>query len=145
MLLMAMFILIILSLLGFVLLTFSSMESSVASNGLWAEGAFNAAESGVQKGMDQISAVPTTSIVAIPVTTIATSYSYRSGRRTDAGPQPLQFISTKTESGYSLESGTGYNSAGYVFYVYQINATGTGPLNSQREIEVQAEYGPASK
>jgi Tfp pilus assembly protein PilX len=144
-LLMALFVLIILSLLGFVLLTFSGMESGIASNGLWAEGAFNAAEAGVQKGMDQLSAVPTTSIQTIPVTTIGGSYSYRSGRRTDTAAQPLQFISTKNEAGYSLEMGTGYNNAGYIFYIYQINATGSGPLNAQREVEVQAEYGPASK
>ena len=37
-LLMALFVLIILSLLGFVLITSSNTESSVAINGLWAEG-----------------------------------------------------------------------------------------------------------
>jgi hypothetical protein len=121
------------------------METGIAANGLFAEGAFNAAEAGVQKGMDQLSAVQSTSVQAIPVTTIASSFSYRSGRRTDTSAQPFQFIGPRTESGYSLESGTGYNNAGYAFYVYQINATGSGPLNSQREIEMQAEYGPASK
>jgi Tfp pilus assembly protein PilX len=144
-LLMALFVLIILSLLGFVLITSSNTESSVAINGLWAEGAFNAAEAGVHTGIDQLSANPTTSIVAVPVTNIGDSYSYRSGRRTDTAPQPLQFIRTQSEAGYSLENGTGYNSAGYAFLIYQINATGAGPLNAQREVEVQAEYGPTSK
>ena len=78
---MALFVLIILSLLGFVLITSSNTESSVAINGLWAEGAFSAAEGGLHTGIDQLSANPTTSIVAVPVTTIGDSYSYRSGRR----------------------------------------------------------------
>ena len=144
-LLMSMFVLIILSLLGLVLLTSSNMETGIAANGLFAEGSFNASEAGVQRGIDQLSAIQATSIQAIPVTTIGGSFSYRSGRRTDTSAQPLQFLGPRTESGYSLETGTGYNNAGYAFYVYQINATGSGPLNAQREIEVQAEYGPASK
>ena len=144
-LLMALVVLVILSLLGCALLGFASMESSVANNGLWAEGAFNAAEAGISRGIDQISSNPTTSVQAIPVTTIGGRYAFRSGRRTDTAAQPLLFLREQQESGYSLEGGTGYNAAGYAFFVYQINATGTGPLNSQREIEVQAEYGPASK
>jgi len=143
-LLMALFVLIILSLLGFVLITSSNTESSVAINGLWSEGAFNAAEGGLHTGIDQLSANPTTSIVAVPVTTIG-DYSYRSGRRTDASAQPFQFVRTQSEAGYSLESGTGYNSAGYAFLIYQLNTTGSGPLNAQREIEAQVEFGPTSK
>jgi len=144
-LLMSLFVLIILSLLGFVLITTSNSESGVAINGLWAEGAFSAAEGGLHTGIDQLSANPTTSIVAVPVTTIGDSYSYRSGRRTDATPQPFQFVRTQSEAGYSLESGTGYNSAGYAFLIYQLNATGSGPLNAQREVEAQVEFGPTSK
>jgi len=142
---MALLVLVILSLLGCALLAFASVESSVANNGLWAEGAFSAAEAGVSRGLDQLSATPATATQAIPATTIANRYTYRSGRRTDTTPQPLQFLREQNESGYSLEGGTGYNAQGYSFYVYQINATGSGPLNAQREIEVQAEYGPASK
>jgi len=144
-LLMALFVLVILSLLGFVLITTSNSESSVAANGLWAEGAFNAAEGGLHTGIDQLSANPTTSIVAVPVTTIGDSYSYRSGRKTDTSPQQFQFLRTQSEAGYSLESGTGYNSSGYAFLIYQLNATGSGPLNAQREIEAQVEFGPTSK
>jgi Tfp pilus assembly protein PilX len=144
-LLMSLFVLIILSLLGCVLLTSSNTESSVAVNGLWSEGAFNAAEAGIHIGIDQLSSNPTASIQAVPVSSIGDSYSFRSGRRTDSAPQPFQFIRTQSESGYSLESGTGYNTSGYAFYIYQLNATGRGPLNAQREVEVQAEYGPAPK
>lgn len=143
--LMAMFVLLALSLLGLVLLSSSSMESRVSVNSLWSEGAFSAAEAGVHRGIDQLSPNPTTSIQTIPVTSIGGSYSYRSGRRTDASAQPLQYIGSQPESGYSIDTGTGYNASGYVFNVYQINATGQGPLNTQREIEVQAEYGPLAK
>src|SRR5882672_519647 len=143
-LLMALFVLIILSLLGFVLITSSNTESSVAINGLWSEGAFSAAEGGLHTGIDQLSANPTTSIVAVPVTTIG-EYNYRSGRRTDTSAQPFQFVRTQSEAGYSLESGTGYNSAGYAFLIYQLNTTGSGPLNAQREVEAQVEFGPTTK
>ena len=144
-LLMALFVLIILSLLGFVLITSSNTESSVAINGLWSEGAFGAAEGGLHTGIDQLSANPTTSILAVPVTTIGDSYSYRSGRKTDTSAQPFQFVRTQSEAGYSLENGTGYNSAGYQFLISQLNTTGFGPLNAQREVEAQVEYGPTTK
>jgi Tfp pilus assembly protein PilX len=140
-----MFVLLVLSLLGLVLLSSSNTESRVAVNGLWSEGAFNAAEAGVHRGIDQLSSNSAASLQAVPLTAIGDSYSYRSGRRTDTSAQPLLFVRSQSESGYSLDSGTGYNASGYTFYVYQINATGQGPLNSQREVEVQAEYGPASK
>lgn len=87
----------------------------------------------------------TTATAAIAQTTISDSYQYRSDRRTDSAAQPLQFVRTRTAAGYSVEAGTGYNPGGYAFYVYQINVTGTGPRNAQREIEVQAEFGPVAQ
>lgn len=140
--LVALFAMVILSLLGVVFLTLSNTESIVASNTMWSEGAFYAAESAIQAGIDQLSPNLATATAAIPQTTIGTDYAYRSGRRTETGAQPLQFVRSRTAAGYSVEAGTGYNPAGYSFYVYQINATGTGPRNAQREIEVQAEFGP---
>jgi hypothetical protein len=142
--LVALFVMVILSLLGAVFLNLSNTESYVAYNALWQEGAFYAAEAGVQSGLDQLSPNVTTSTAAIASTAIGGSYNYRTGRRTDASAQPIQFIRSTVASGYSVETGTGYNPAGYSFYVYQINVTGTGPRNSQREVEVQAEYGPVA-
>ena len=143
--LVALFVMVILSLLGVAFLTLSNTESFVAANALWSEGAFYAAEAGIQTGIDQLSPNLATSTAAIPATTIATDYQYRSGRRTDTAPQPLQFIRSRTAAGYSVEAGTGYNPSGYSFYVYQMNVTGTGPRNAQREIEVQAEFGPVAQ
>jgi hypothetical protein len=145
----ALFVLIILSLLGTVLLTLSGTEHTVAYNGIWSEGAFAAAEAGIHRGLNQLSANPTTSIRPIPQSgssiAIGSGYAYRSGRKTDSTPQPLSFKGSRVEPGYSIAIGTGYNPSGYVFQSYQINATGTGPRNSQRELEVLAEYGPVAQ
>lgn len=139
----ALLMIAVLMLLGSALLMLSSTESAIGFNAVRAEGAFQAAEAGINAGIDQLSANVTTATRAIPTTTIGGTFSYRSGHRADAGPQPLVYVSTRGQAGYSLESGTGYNNRGYFFYTYQINATGTGPRNAQREIEVQAEFGPA--
>jgi Tfp pilus assembly protein PilX len=145
----SMFVLIILSLLGAVLLTLSGTEHTVAFNAIWSEGAFAAAEAGVQRGLNQLSSNPTTSVKAIPQSgsylTIGSGYQYRSGRKTDTSPQPLSFKGSRVEPGYSIAIGTGYNPSGYVFQSYQINATGTGPRSSQRELEILAEYGPVAQ
>ena len=144
----AMFVLIVLSLLGVALLSLSGTESNIAYNQLWTEGAFASAEAGAQTGLNQLSANTGTSTQAIPVTAIGTgtyTYQFRSGRRADAGPQPLQFIGTRVEAGYSIAIGTGYNPSGYAFNSYQINATGSGPRNAQREVETLAEYGPVAQ
>jgi Tfp pilus assembly protein PilX len=143
--LVALFVMVILSMLGAVFLNLSNTESFVAYNALWSEGAFYAAEAGVQAGIDQLSPNMTTATAAIATTALGDSYNYRSGRRTDAAAQPLQFIRSTTASGYSVEAGTGYNPSGYSFYVYQINVTGTGPRNAVREVEVQAEFGPVAQ
>lgn len=144
----ALFVLIVLSLLGVALLSLSGTESNIAYNQLWTEGAFVSAEAGIQTGLNQLSANTTTSTAAIPVTAIGTgtyTYQFRSGGRADAGPQPLQFRGTRVESGYSIAIGTGYNPSGYVFNSYQINSTGSGPKNAQRELEALVEYGPVPR
>lgn len=144
----ALLVMIVLSLLGVALLTLSGTEHNIAYNALWFEGAFAAADAGVQTGLSQLSANATTSIAAIPVTAIGTgtyTYQFRSGHRTDPGPEPLVFMGTRVATGYSLAIGTGYNPSGYAFYSYRINATGSGPHNAQREVEVLAEYGPVAQ
>lgn len=141
----ALLLMVLLSLLGITLLTVAATEHTVAFNGLWSEGALTAAEAGVNRGLNQLNANATTSIQPIATTSIASAYAFRSGHRTDTTPQPLTFVGTRTEAGYSLAVGTGYNPAGYAFHTYQINATGTGPRNAQREVEVRAEYGPVAQ
>lgn len=139
----ALLLMILLSLLGITLLSVASTEHSVAFNSLWSEGALMAAEAGVNRGLNQLSANDAQAKAAIPDTAIGT-YSFRSGSRTAAGAQPAKFISKRTEEGYSMALTNGYNNLGHDFYIYQINATGTGPRNARREVEVRAEFGPVN-
>ena len=147
----ALFVMIILSLLGITLLTLSGTESNIAYNALWSEGAFAAAEAGVERGLSQIGPNAKDSITKFPdsgtlsIGTGTYTYGYRSGRKSDTTPTDLVFKGTRNVAGYNLALGTGYNTAGYTFNVYQLNATGMGPRNAQREIEVLAQYGPVAK
>ena len=133
---------VVLSLLGTVLLTMSGTETFGSVRGVYREGAFYAAEAGVHTGLDQLSMNTATSTQAIPVTNIGDWYAYRSGRRADPGPQPFQFMGTRPATGYSAAVGTGYNPAGYVFFDYQMNVTGSGPRTATREVEALGAYGP---
>jgi hypothetical protein len=139
----ALLLMILLSLLGVTLLSVAATEHSVAFNSLWSEGALMAAEAGVNRGLNQLSSNQAQSKAAVPDTPIGT-YSFRSGSRADAGPQPVKFISKRSEEGYSMAVTNTYNTLGHDFYIYQINATGTGPRNARREVEVRAEYGPVN-
>jgi len=141
----ALLIMVLLSFLGVTLLTVASTEHTIASNSQWSEGALMAADAGVNKGINQLSANAQTSSAQINLTTLG-SYTYRSGRRTGSAA-PLTFVGTRTEAGYSLAVGTGYNPSGYVFHSYQVNAVGTGgpSQTAAREVEVQAEYGPIAQ
>jgi Tfp pilus assembly protein PilX len=152
----ALFVMIVLSLLGVALLTLSGTESNIAYNALWSEGAFAAAEAGIQTGLSQLSANAATSTLQIPpagsnppYATIGTgtyTYQYWSGHRSDyLNPQSLVFKGVRLEAGYSIAIGTGYNPSGYTFNSYLINAASSGPRNTQREIEALAEYGPVAQ
>jgi len=141
----ALLLMVLLSLLGVTLLTVAATEHTVAFNSLWSEGALTAAEGGVNRGLNQLTANAETSLQAIPNSAIGPAYNFRSGHKTDATPQPLQFVGSRVEEGYSVAVGTGYNPSGYAFHTYQINATGTGPRNARREVEIRAEYGPVAQ
>ena len=141
----ALLLMILLSLLGVTLLTVATSEHSIASNSEWSEGALMAADAGVNKGLNQLSANAQSSIAQINLTDIGSGYKYRSGPRTAAAAP--EFVATRTESGYSIAMGTGYNPSGYAFHTYKIRSTGLGgPIQmATREVEVQAEYGPVSQ
>jgi len=141
-LLLSLLAMVVLSLLGAALLTMSGTETFGSFRGVYREGAFYAAEAGVHTGLDQLSMNTATSTQAIPVTNIGDWYAYRSGRRADPGPQPFQFMGTRPATGYSAAVGTGYNPAGYVFFDYQMNVTGSGPRTATREVEALGAYGP---
>lgn len=144
-LLVALFVMVILSLLGAALLSLSGVEHNIAYNAVWSEGAFSAAEAGIQVGINHISPNTTAATAAIPATNIGAAYAYRSGHKTDSGAQPLIYNGERVEPGYNIAVGLGYNPRGYSFFSYRINSTGTGPRNAQREIEVMAEYGPVPR
>ena len=140
----ALLLMTLLSLLGLSLLGLAATEHSMAFNAFWSEGALAAADAGVNTGVNQLSADQTATDAAVGPTNIAgNAYTFRSGHRADTAPQLFQFVSTRLEGGYSLVSGSNqYNTSGYTFDNHQFNATGTGPRNAIREVEVQAEFGP---
>jgi Tfp pilus assembly protein PilX len=142
----ALLLMILLSLLGVTLLTVATSEHSIAANSEWSEGALMAAEAGLNRGLNQLSANAQTSLAQINLTDIGSGYKYRSGPRTGSAA-PLEFMGTRTEPGYSIAVGTGYNPSGYAFHTYRVRSTGTGgPIQmATREVEVQAEYGPVSQ
>ncbi len=62
----ALLVMIVLSLLGVALLTLSGTEHNIAYNALWSEGAFAAADAGIQTGLNQLSPNSTTSTAGDP-------------------------------------------------------------------------------
>jgi len=140
----ALLLMVLLFSLGASLLAVSETENEIAANDQWSEGAFGAAEAAVQVALDQLTRDEESADEVVDVTGIGDSYSYRSGGRNDAEPQPPELVGTTPATGYSYGSTTGYTSSGYVFRIYQINGTGNGPRNARREVEVQVEIGPVA-
>jgi Tfp pilus assembly protein PilX len=147
----ALFVLIILSLLGTTLLTLSGTEQTIAYNSVWDEGAFDAAEAGMNIAISQLSANQDNSQAMVPKTDIDTgtyTYTFWGGTSADsASPKGPRFKETLTKPGYSASyTGKVYGGAGsYVFDSYEINATGSGPRNSRRQLQTLAEYGPIAR
>ena len=141
----ALLLTVLLFVLAIGLLAISGDESGIAANETWSEGAFYAAEAGLQSAVDQIGPDPALSLQAVPLTTIAQGYTFRSGRRSDTTPQPVRFVRSTPAAGFALGVGTGYNAAGFLYETYEVDATGLGPRNAQREIEAQVLYGPVAR
>ena len=137
-----MLIAILASMTGAALL-FSRIDLMISGNYRTGTGALYAADAGVGEALNQLSGNLAASKVKIPSAGNARQigdYSYRSGRRTDAGPQPIDHIGFNTLANYQLGSGT---QGGYVVHLYDIHMTGMGPLNSStREIQALGQYGP---
>jgi Tfp pilus assembly protein PilX len=136
---------ILLSVIGAGLL-FSGINTKITANYQTGTKAFYAADTGISAALNQLALDPTTSTAALSKN-MGGGLAYRSGHRTDTTPQPLQFLRTQSQSGYTLNSGTGYNTSGYKVYEYQMNVTGTyttayGTELAGREIEAIATYGP---
>ncbi len=140
-----MLIAILASMAGATLL-YSRVDLMISSNLKRGTQALYAADAGVGEALNQISGNVAGSITKFPppdeTRDLGQGFSYRSGRRIDKVPQPLEFIGFRTAAGYSLGSGTGYNPSGYVFLTYKIHVTGTGPVTAAREIEALGGFGP---
>ncbi len=136
-------VLALLMVLGTTLMSTATVESTIAANDRWSEGAFHAAEAAVETALERL--VNDSSTDPVETTALGDHYTYRSGQRTDDEAQPPQSLGAIRAEGYGIGSGTGYNAAGFYFDLYQINGTGTGPQNSQREVEIQVEIGPVSR
>jgi hypothetical protein len=139
---------ILLSVIGGGLL-FSGINTKITGNYQSGTRAFYTADAGLGHAMGQLSANTTTAIAAFGPVDMGNGLKYRSGSRAAGSPQPLQFVSTQQGTGYSLNTGTGYNATGYMFYQYQMNVTGTyevaGYEVAGREVEAQALFGPVSQ
>ena len=140
---------ILLSVIGAGLL-FSSINTKITANYQTGTKAFYAADMGMSDAVTRIGPDPT--VVSIPVTAVpgASGLAYRSGHRADTSPQPFVYLRTTQQAGFSLGSGTGYNTSGYVFNEYQLNVTGSyttawGTELAAREIEAIAAYGPVAR
>ena len=129
-------------------LLFSGVNTKMMGNYQTGTKAFYAADTGINAAVNQITSDPTASTAALSYD-FGNGVSYRSGHRSDTSAQPLTYNGTIPQAGYSLNSGTGYNGVGYVFYKYQINITGIyNPFGTEmagRELEAQATFGPVSR
>jgi Tfp pilus assembly protein PilX len=130
-------------------LLFSSINTKIAANYQTGTKAFYAADTGVAAGKNQLALDPGTAMAAFSKN-LGGGLAYRSGHRTDAAPQPLQFMRTRSAPAFALNSGSSYNAAGYAFYDYQMNVTGTfttayGTELAGREIEAIATFGPVPR
>ncbi len=119
-------------------LLFSRIDLMISSNLKRGTQSLYAADAGVGEAINQLSADRAASVQAIPPRDIGAGFAYQS--------KQLEFIGSRNnQAGYSLGVGTGYNPSGFAFDVYRINMTGTGPVNTAREIEALGAYGPVPK
>jgi Tfp pilus assembly protein PilX len=143
-----MLMVIILAITGAGLL-FSNIDLRVSGNYRVGTQAFYAADTGVSAGFAQIVMDPTISTAPFTGTLNGGLLTYCSGTPTTTNncngtAQPLT-VTPISAPGYSLGAGTGYISYGYSFYLYQIDATGVGPLGATRQVQALAQYGPVPR
>ena len=140
---------ILLSVIGAGLM-FSGINTKIAMNYRTGTKAFNAADIGITAVATTVSLNPSFSTTAV---SLGNSLCYRFGYRDGTVPSTNPVV--KPVAGYTLNSGTGYNTSGYSFYQYPIVVTGTystgsscpsvGNETAARVVEAQAMYGPVSQ
>lgn len=140
---------ILLSVVGAGLL-FSGINTKIAMNYRTGTKAFNAADIGIIA----IASTLTTSGPSIPPPQeiAGSNHCYRFGYLDGSVPSTSPIV--KSGTGYSLGSGTGYNTSGYAFYQYPVAVTGYTKISSctsvasgaaARVVEAQAMFGPVSQ
>jgi len=123
-------------------LLFSRIDLMISSNFKRGTGALYAADAGVAKALDQITAAQGNVADARekfgPIQ--IDGYTYRSGTQSDDVPTDLPVPTHGSAVGSALGSGM---QGGFINDYYEINITGTGPLGSSaREIKALGQYGP---
>lgn len=122
---------------------FSSIELRAAGNYKAGTQAFYAADAGVGHGVALSGPNP----IQFGPTLLAGGLTYCSGtvqatNRCKAPPQLSQLVATRSPpADYNIVQQT--PQAGLIFCQYKMTVTGTGPLNSAREVEAQVLYGPS--
>ena len=117
-----------------------SIERDVAVSSVSAEASFFAADAAINVALDTIG--PDVHSCATSRTPIGGGYTYQV---VNTPPNTSCFAGTERVAGYSVASGTGYNTSGYVFYTYAFTGVGTGPRSAQRTIDARAVYGPIAQ
>jgi len=123
-----------------ILLRVVSIERDVAVSSVSAEASFFAADAAINVALDTID--PDVHSCATSRTPIGGGYTYQV---VNTPPNTSCFAGTERVAGYSVASGTGYNTSGYVFYTYAFTGVGTGPRSAQRTIDARAVYGPIAQ
>jgi len=128
---------------------FSSIDLRASGNFRNGMQAFFAADTGINYAFTRIGLDPSTSTAAFGPITLSSGLKYCSGTVAATGSnctgQALQAPRGVSQSGFSVNQGTGYNVSGFQFYQYQVNVTGVGQLTAAREVEAQVVYGPTPK
>jgi len=124
----ALVILLVLTLIGISSINTTIFESKISGNERWGGVAFYAATGGLEVGINKIPDLTAYS------DNIGSDANFRSGKITDASPQPSKNLGLALKPGYETT---------FEFKRFQVSATGFS-FGAQKEIEAQILLGPYS-
>lgn len=145
---MAIFIMVMMLVAGIFLVRMSATEGDIAYGSVSAEGAFFAADAGINVGVARVDQLPPLVAAGGPCATSSTIGNYTYSLTPGPGADANCFLSTVQKAGYSIGSGTGYNPGGFVFYNYAMTGTGTPTTTfkkAQRAVDAQVSFGPVAQ